>query len=159
MIFIRLHLKNSIKVPDTPSIALIVSCKSILFDRKRAGVSASSNIGNISNSICTLLLSNVASAPSVVKGEASEVEAAEVEAAEVEAAEIEAVEVEAVEVEAAEVEAELGDSLTALCAKAKTSGCLNMLYLHLHWSCNLSVIKKGMIKTKLLNVVKSNVLS
>lgn len=88
---------------------MIVSCTSILFDRKRAGVSASSNIGNISNSICTLLLSNVASVPSVVKGEASEVEAAEVEAAEE----------EPVEVEAAEVEAELGDSLTALCAEGK----------------------------------------
>ena len=84
-----------------------------MFDRKRAGVSAS-NIGNISNSICTLLLSNVASVPSVVKGEASEVEAAEVEAAEGEAAEV-----EAVEVEGAEVEAELGDSLTALCAEDK----------------------------------------
>ena len=55
----------------------------------------------------------------MVKGEASEVEAAEVEAAEVEAAEVEAAEVEAVEVEAAEVEAELGDSLTALCAEGK----------------------------------------
>ena len=127
MIFIRLHLKNSIKVPDTPSIALIVSCTSILFDRKRAGVSASSNIGNISHSICTLLLSNVASVPSVVKGEASEVEAAEVEAAEVEAAEVEAAEVEAVEVEAAEVEAELGDSLTALCAEEQR-GHLSTLY-------------------------------
>ena len=75
-----------------------------MFDRKRAGVSASSNIGNISNSICTLLLSNVASVPSVVEVEAAEVEAAEVEAA---------------EVEAAEVEAELGDCLTALCAEGK----------------------------------------
>lgn len=100
-----------------------------MFDRKRAGVSASSNIGNISNSICTLLLSNVASVPSVVEVEASEVEASEVEAAEVEAAELEAAEVEAaevetaeveaVEVEAAEVEVELGDSLTALCAEGK----------------------------------------
>ena len=55
----------------------------------------------------------------MVKGEASEVEAAKVEAAEVEAAEVEAVEVEAAEVEAAEVEAELGDTLTALCAEGK----------------------------------------
>jgi hypothetical protein len=98
-------------VPDTPGIALIVSCTPIWFACKRDRISASSNIGKISDSVFTLLLSDVASEPSMVDcskcttsgSKAVEVEDVEVEDVEVEAAEVEAAEVEAAEVEAAEV--------------------------------------------------------
>ena len=86
-------------VPDTPSIALIVSCTPILFACKRDRISASSNIGNISDSVCTLLLSDVASEPSMV--DCSKCTTSGSKAVEVEAVEVEDVEVEAAEVEAA----------------------------------------------------------
>ena len=87
---------------------MIASCKSILFDRKRVGISASSNNENISDSVCTLLIRNVPSKPSEVdcsKSTISGSKVAEVEAVEVEAAkaEVTGVEVAAAEVEAAEV--------------------------------------------------------
>ena len=89
---------------------MIASCKSILFDRKRVGISASSNNENISDSVCTLLIRNVPSKPSEVdcsKSTISGSKVAEVEAVEVEAAKADAtgVEVAAAEVEAAKMEA------------------------------------------------------
>ena len=93
-------------VPDTPSTALIVICTSILFERKRVGISASSSIGNISDTTCTLFLKDVESPPSIVdfsKSTTSGTKAADVEGADVEGADVECADVEGAEVAATDV--------------------------------------------------------